>query len=583
MKRLKILKVFILILLFFSFSLYSQIADSSLTIVMIDVSGSMVGRGDGRGIDIFGEVKNTASQVVKDLNEETFLRIIPFHRGVEEDNIFRTYITDEQDKGRAVNFIRNLRAEGHQTWLTASFNTVKDVADRVLQNVPDSEDRLVDILIFTDGRGNGPGDEDIKNFIRSYKMIKTDYPHLYTRFISIGNIFSEDEKEKFKETGIEEKEYDREEFKTQRVNVSPSVIRTFNFNKSFELEIETDEGLIGEKLSFSIECKPVEKIGSNFKIKPSRIILKGKQIKKFNVRILNEENLKNHVQKSGKRDFQGKIEITAKRPRVIINPRSNLVFVYSFEPKTLKVGKPEKDTLINTGTLILPLKEKIIEGVETTIEAVNTRETLKFKPKNHEVKVRGEYLKVPIIPESNKKFHDYRWGLEEEKIFPVSLKVKSEDVNYSFKSEEIQFFVKVTPSKLKGMLPFIWFIGGALFIFLTILIVLKAKTASFPEGAQLTLPDGSIEELRTKLGRDRIYVGEIGSDDDIEVTFGSSGETLFEIFPGSGNSISVDGVGKGTDMKDPSGNASNSFSVNPNENFKVIESSNEYSFHYEII
>ncbi len=194
----------------------SMTGEMHITIIIFDVTGSMVGKGDGQGINIFDEVKEMTAQILLYQPIDTYLEIIPFGRGVQEGNKFSAHIWSDRDRQEAINFIYSLEATELETWLSYSLQYGIGRFRDLETKLPDFQDRSQQILLITDGRGNGPGDIgndgmfSIKNLISEYNLVKADYPNLYTRFYAIGEILSNIEIQDFEEAGVNVRQIGRD-------------------------------------------------------------------------------------------------------------------------------------------------------------------------------------------------------------------------------------------------------------------------------------------------------------------------------------------------------------------------------------
>jgi hypothetical protein len=219
----KIIYLLMVLLLFASFSTNNKAEGSKsekhLSVMVFDITGSMVGGIDGQRADIFDDVKDIAYRIIRGYPDDTYLVIIPFGRGVKYENVFEIQITSAEDKEKAIEFIANLRANEPETWLTYSlrysFNKIRELEN----SMPDFHDRTREVLLLTDGLGNGPEDLDeddkfsINNLINEYNMAQADFPYLYTTFFTVDEVLSESDREVFRQEGIDVVEVDREDVK----------------------------------------------------------------------------------------------------------------------------------------------------------------------------------------------------------------------------------------------------------------------------------------------------------------------------------------------------------------------------------
>lgn len=173
-------KFCIVLFLFMFFSIPAYGAADSNYIFLIDVSGSMVGKGDGKGVNIFPKVKSAINNYIKNkVPPESVVTVIPFAEKIIEDKTFS--VSENPDlKINLLNYIDNLKAEGQNTNIYGSFYRCFEKISKI------NENEQITILLFTDGKDN-VGERSLEEMVNKFNWIKSDYPFLFVFYYFFGD------------------------------------------------------------------------------------------------------------------------------------------------------------------------------------------------------------------------------------------------------------------------------------------------------------------------------------------------------------------------------------------------------------
>jgi hypothetical protein len=532
-------------------------------IIMFDVTRSMIGHGDGRGIDIFNDVKRVAKQVVSRQDSETYLVILPYGRRVL-NTIFAQEVTSDADRAKASDFIEKLQASESETWLTVSFTDAIKELGAVKSQLPDFEERTQQILIFTDGKGNGPGDPGLIGFLKQHNLAQVDYPHLYTRFFAIGTVFSPEDSSKLVSAGVEIKGADRKSnFEMHTVTVRPSTVAVYTTKPVFELRFEYADIPPGTIVEAGITSQAAEQMGSAFDIEPKSFELT--KARTFTIRPVNKENLEIQMRASGVVSIPGRL--TLKASKILFSPKGGLDFVYGFAPDMITIDA-EKKTIENDGSILLHAKSSSQEKVFFAVEMQQSE-------------IGG--VKYGVRPDRFEFTGEDKLRLNIEAADPDVLKGKRSTIAESVHGEMVVTFrpenpsTKITPSSLVIPIvisrdvfgPFIFPSFIVLLLFIVAAIVCYLRTARFARGASLERPDGERISLKGRICRRALFVG-IGDKVDIRCLSLTGSGRLLAITP-AGLNINVRKVSLSDQVKilDNNDLDSSSFLVNESEHFTI--------------
>ena len=138
-------------------------------IFLIDVSGSMIGKGDGNGSIVFPELKKaTGDFISKNIPDGSRLRIFTFGEKVFGNQEFTV---DAAGRQAAISYIKGLQAIGQKTDLYGTTNEALKIAG-------DAHDKPIMLLIFTDGKDNVQR-ASAAEVLSKYKIYTSKNPNLY--------------------------------------------------------------------------------------------------------------------------------------------------------------------------------------------------------------------------------------------------------------------------------------------------------------------------------------------------------------------------------------------------------------------
>lgn len=139
-------------------------------IFLLDISGSMIGEGDGKGNIVFPDLKTATKNFVQNtMPIGSHLHILTFGEKVFDVNEFN--ITSQESKNEIITYIDNLNAIGKRTDLYGTTQDALDIAAKI-------SDRPVMMLIFTDGRDN-VNRIPVCKVLSQYQRYKSKNPNLF--------------------------------------------------------------------------------------------------------------------------------------------------------------------------------------------------------------------------------------------------------------------------------------------------------------------------------------------------------------------------------------------------------------------
>lgn len=560
---------------------------------MLDVSGSMVGKGDGKGINIFDDVKKWIKDFVSKTNEGEIVVIFPFEKGLlaREDQYFKRVIKSDTDKNEAYKFIDNLKAEGQSTWLTDSYATLTQKMKIILNgliNDYDNQQRDQIIIIYTDGKGNGPLDTDMNNFIEKYKLVKNDYENLITKFVVIGDInvqINESDKKKLEDGGIDVEARDRDEIKkATNLNVKPNSLIFYNYNPKSKLQIlNVPKNLEGVEIGLKIYFD--ENLQCLFDYNPKKITLGENNIFDIEISFVETEQCLKYLSSSKIDTLKGKLNLELESELVIINPSSNIDLYYLFEPIKLKfsplpeVIKTDEDE-IKFGFVVYN-KEHLKNEYEATLSAKllsNPDLEILLEPSKIKLSNKVDTIFILINKDNNIKSILKNISDEYTDTLELSAQLTIDNPNVTLDNSKFKYSISFTPVKQ----PVLLYILIALFVIgLLFFIICKIRTAKFPQGAKLILPDGTaVGYLKGKFCKSYLTLGNTAKD-DFKITIAGLKESYLKISPLPGFSLKVQPVNPKIKVELPDGISSESIIVMPGSNFYLVYETNKIEIIYQ--
>ncbi len=441
----------LLVLFFMNISLSSAEEEKYANVFLFDVTGSMEGRGDGMGIDIFDDVKEISKNIIRNYSNDTYLVIIPFGHRVQEDNIFEIHIQSEDDKERAKEFVDDLKATELRTWLTYALEFGINTLGELQNRLPDFDERTQELLLLTDGKGNGPGDLDedgnftIDSLISLYRIARTDYPHLYNRFFSVGDILGPDKIERFISEGVSVTEIGRDEFITTKIHtvaVKPQRIFIYDSNPSFELMFEPDdEAAKNLQAKISIVSDIADHAGSGFRISPPSFSINERML--FEVSVINKHALESWMHLNDLKKVEGIISLNA--DRLFFQPE-RIRFEYIYE--TVHVNVSFNDLKIkNSGKVEVKFTNPTDRIINARVDIKQNAQNLygvEYEVEPHEIHLQGEEtISFTLYPADPLMLDSLRKGIDSPIESDVMIALTSITPNVDFDHEDIGVTVQV--------------------------------------------------------------------------------------------------------------------------------------------
>ena len=166
-----------------------QSAEVDDVLILVDITGSMKGRGDGIG-DIWDEVLVHIIGLVDVLPAESQVAIVPFDSGIRFDQTYLPLplgsteiepVTLEYPRIREQikAHLRALPVDGQNTWIYESLEAALALMKGWQAADPARVHRQL-LFLYTDGQDNGPHrDLGIAGIVRLFEAARTDMPYLY--------------------------------------------------------------------------------------------------------------------------------------------------------------------------------------------------------------------------------------------------------------------------------------------------------------------------------------------------------------------------------------------------------------------
>jgi hypothetical protein len=484
---------------------------NKINVILFDVSRSMIGEGDGMGIDIFVIAKNAAIQTVENMDLNTHLIILPFDRGLKPQKM-ESSLRSPDDVKKTIDFIDHLNVEGVETWLTRSYeDAVKIMAD-LKSKFGDLKDKELEILIFTDGHGNHALDVDIDNFIKIYDLRRVDFPHLFTKFYSYRKTFSDAEIKKLEEHSIPVNQV-----VPPGPNPPKQIIVTLDLDKvfiysnkpSFDLGFKFQSGLVKElPVNAQITSETASKCGAKFELSPSDFVLSESQKKKFDVSVRAQIDVLKWMKQNHLDQIDGKFVLSSSNGNVVFHPQDEIDFAYAVEPSLVKVKFDKKTALKNAGDISLEF-ESTAEGkieVQLTPEVENVPKNIGYQvnPGVLEFEKKAK-KKIDIRPTNEKELRSFRKTLKATQAGAVLISLESKIPNMKIEPQKVK--VPITITKYFNPFPYIAAVLIVICAVGVLLLVVKIKTAYFPKGATLTDSNGKAHRLEARFGKSGISIG----------------------------------------------------------------------------
>jgi len=538
----------LIILLFLVTSLLGQIRPRDY-LIMFDVSGSMIGKGDGRGINIFNDVKRWAKAYIDEVNEGEILAIYPFDSRLKTKpgEYFLKVIRSDADKIAAKQFIDGLKALGQNTFLASSYEAAIQELKKFPELLPNynRNEREQLILIYTDGKGNErPKDNNLDYFINVYELNKSDYRYLLTKFIFIGDIGVDIEWKdisSLQRHGIEIYQVPRGERPPVIVNVKPAMLEIYDYNPTFALQfMQFPDSLEGTLIELNWDFP--DKNGCLFQVKPDKIKLKKNKIFNFIVEMNRTEQCKKFLQTNKIKSLSGNLILINPEGKIRISP-PKLKAIYYFKPVTLLFTIANKGEIENKGVVEFNIKgsEYLKETVEIQANVrllKNSQVQMSVEPKVITIGPDSRSFKIKLQPAEIKKNKEFFKNLNKKRQDQIVIKFNKKNAEDMFQLENPRYRIKyiLTPP----LNPILFYIIGSILLFLILSYLICQKIrAKFPKGFRLNYKDGRLcGKLEGKFCKPYLNLG-CSKKDNIRIISIGLPETLIKIYPLNEKSIKI--------------------------------------------
>jgi len=279
--------------------------------ILVDVSGSMMGKPRGQTPVIFPQVKESISEFVRSVRPGAFVSVMPFHERIDGRRDFT--IHTDADRDRIVGYINSLEARGQTTWIYHAIREALSAVEQKMGSGPNK--RIGTLLLYTDGLNEGPDDLDLQSLLNAFSMIRGEDNNLFLKYITLGVKLSQRDLEALRGTpGVQVVENPSGVVNpVLPVEIAPSVLDFGSLidGKSAQRTIRLNfpKSAIGKELRLAVSSPCVEEDGGLLMVEPEVVVLEGDEVT-LTARIINHESVK------GKR-CAGTIELTGSSELVI--------------------------------------------------------------------------------------------------------------------------------------------------------------------------------------------------------------------------------------------------------------------------
>ena len=145
-------------------------------ILIIDKTGSMIGKGSGGSADIWDKVKNAVIGYIDKVEVGEKVTLYTFHENV--DPVMNFSISSNKVKEEIKEAIKSLEADG--SW-TCTYKSIEEIFGNL------DKDEMNIIHLYTDGKDSGNnkcGVETLNSAIHKYDLSRGDYDYLF--YITLG-------------------------------------------------------------------------------------------------------------------------------------------------------------------------------------------------------------------------------------------------------------------------------------------------------------------------------------------------------------------------------------------------------------
>ncbi|ADV67113.1 vWA domain-containing protein [Deinococcus maricopensis] len=160
--------------------------DRARTVILLDVSGSMMGQGDGRAV-IFPAVKAQLTRLIARQTGE--LHLVTFDAGVRSQVTY----TLPQDRARALQALQATAANGRNTWLYRSL-------EATFARLAPDDAAATTVYVLTDGQNNDPARRyTAERAMRAFERVRGPLDHLY--YLALGTVVPKDARDALRAGG----------------------------------------------------------------------------------------------------------------------------------------------------------------------------------------------------------------------------------------------------------------------------------------------------------------------------------------------------------------------------------------------
>jgi hypothetical protein len=172
-------------------------------IILIDISGSMIGKGDGKGYVVLPQVKSAIKSYIRtQIPNDSKIEVILFEKSFLDSKIF--YIDDSPESKNEIDFfINELSGTGSMTNIYGALHHALGKAEKK-GNAPTM------ILLFTDGHDN-VHEKTIDDIVKYFKGIKDKNPFLFVfyNYLTFPDQFEDEDLNELENGGINVNRLDR--------------------------------------------------------------------------------------------------------------------------------------------------------------------------------------------------------------------------------------------------------------------------------------------------------------------------------------------------------------------------------------
>lgn len=162
------LMVFFIILV--SMPLYANASDTYISVLIVDKTGSMVGKGDGNGESIWNDVQGYLLNYVDGIQLNTQVVFYEFDRDLYGPEVF--FVDKESVKNDIREYIKGMDPNGQNTAIYDALNKALNYMDRNYRN----NKKLM--YLITDGKDNASG-MSFSRIMTEFNATRGEFDHLY--------------------------------------------------------------------------------------------------------------------------------------------------------------------------------------------------------------------------------------------------------------------------------------------------------------------------------------------------------------------------------------------------------------------